>query len=97
MAFILTDVVRVLTVAVLTDTVFTTIPGALKDIAAIMKKCCDAIYYAHKEHKIIHRDIKPSNIMMDRKEPKIMDFGLAKEMDRDEQLSHGGGMMGTLG
>ena len=43
MAFILTDVVRVLTVAVLTDTVFfvtataiTTIPGALKDIAAII-------------------------------------------------------------
>ncbi|BBM81995.1 WD40 repeat domain-containing serine/threonine protein kinase [Candidatus Uabimicrobium amorphum] len=68
-----------------------------KDIAAIMKKCCDAIYYAHKEHSIIHRDIKPSNIMMDGKEPKIMDFGLAKEMDRDEQLSHGGGMMGTLG
>lgn len=68
-----------------------------KDIAAIMKKCCDAIYYAHKEHKIIHRDIKPSNIMMADKEPKIMDFGLAKEMDRDEQLSHGGGMMGTLG
>ena len=68
-----------------------------KDIATIMKKCCDAIYYAHKEHKIIHRDIKPSNIMMADKEPKIMDFGLAKEMDRDEQLSHGGGMMGTLG
>ncbi|WP_372367572.1 protein kinase [Candidatus Uabimicrobium sp. HlEnr_7] len=69
-----------------------------KDIAVIMKKSADAIYYAYKEHKIIHRDIKPSNIMMDNKEPKIMDFGLAKEMDRDEQLSQdGGGMMGTLG
>ncbi|BBM81996.1 serine/threonine-protein kinase [Candidatus Uabimicrobium amorphum] len=68
-----------------------------KDIATIIKKCCDAIYYAHKEHKIIHRDIKPSNIMMAGDEPKIMDFGLAKEMDRDDELSRDGGMMGTLG
>ncbi|WP_372367570.1 protein kinase [Candidatus Uabimicrobium sp. HlEnr_7] len=68
-----------------------------KDIALIMKKSSDAISHAYKEHKIIHRDIKPSNIMMDDKEPKIMDFGLAKEMDRDEQLSQDGGMMGTLG
>ena len=73
--------------------------GNLKaaDIAAIMKKSADAISYAYREHKVIHRDIKPSNIMMDGKEPKIMDFGLAKEMDRDEELSRDGGMMGTLG
>ncbi|BBM84192.1 WD40 repeat domain-containing serine/threonine-protein kinase [Candidatus Uabimicrobium amorphum] len=68
-----------------------------KAIAAIMKKSADAISYAFEEHQIVHRDIKPSNIMMDKNEPKIMDFGLAKEQDRDEQLSRDGGMMGTLG
>lgn len=68
-----------------------------KDIARIIKKSAEAIHYAFYKHKIIHRDIKPSNIMMNGKDPKIMDFGLAKEMDKDEQLSRDGAMMGTLG
>lgn len=64
--------------------------------AVIMKKCSEAIHYAHRQG-IIHRDIKPSNIMMERnQEPKIMDFGLAKDVSNDKQISTTGDVLGTL-
>ncbi|BBM84765.1 protein kinase domain-containing protein [Candidatus Uabimicrobium amorphum] len=64
--------------------------------AIIMAKCSKAIHYAHKQG-IIHRDIKPSNIMMERnKEPKIMDFGLAKDVESEEKVSTTGNVLGTL-
>ncbi|WP_372367090.1 protein kinase [Candidatus Uabimicrobium sp. HlEnr_7] len=64
--------------------------------AIIMIKCSEALHYAHKKG-IIHRDIKPSNIMMENnQEPKIMDFGLAKDVGNDEELSNTGDVLGTL-
>ncbi len=63
----------------------------------------DAIGYAHHQ-KIIHRDLKPSNIMVDAelaKEAlyngiKVMDFGIAKLIEKDQQLTGTGVPMGTL-
>ena len=67
-----------------------------REIATIMLKCSEAVHYAHK-NKIIHRDIKPENIMMEHGiEPKIMDFGLAKDTGNDEQLSKTGDVVGTI-
>ncbi|WP_372367088.1 protein kinase [Candidatus Uabimicrobium sp. HlEnr_7] len=64
--------------------------------AIIMIKCSEALHYAHRKG-IIHRDIKPANIMMENnQEPKIMDFGLAKDVENDEQLSQAGDVLGTL-
>lgn len=64
-------------------------------IAEILIPCCEAIHYAHK-NGIIHRDIKPSNIMMEENtHPKIMDFGLAKNIANDNNLSKTKEMMGT--
>ncbi|WP_372369540.1 WD40 repeat domain-containing serine/threonine-protein kinase [Candidatus Uabimicrobium sp. HlEnr_7] len=63
--------------------------------AIIIAKCANALTYAHGKG-IIHRDIKPSNIMMEENnEPKIMDFGLAKDMKSDSKISKSGDVIGT--
>lgn len=63
--------------------------------AIIVQKIAEALYYAHK-NGIIHRDIKPSNIMFNmNKEPKLMDFGLSKMIDVDDNLSKSGEALGT--
>lgn len=62
----------------------------------IMSKVCDAIHYAHSQG-VIHRDIKPANIMLDKdKQPKVMDFGLAKLARESKKLSKSGAVLGTL-
>ncbi len=56
---------------------------ALRIVAAL----CDALEYAHQEG-VVHRDIKPENILLDRRgRVKIADFGLAKLLGRDDDVS----------
>ncbi len=41
----------------------------------------DAVAYAH-EHHVIHRDLKPANMVFaDRRQIKILDFGIARRLD----------------
>jgi eukaryotic-like serine/threonine-protein kinase len=62
---------------------------------AILKAVAEAIHYAH-EKGILHRDIKPSNVLIDPfGEPRITDFGLAKEMTGDSDLTATGQVLGT--
>src|SRR5262249_26360349 len=68
---------------------------ALRDIAEIMRKIALGLQAAH-ECQIIHRDLKPDNIMVDRKgEPIVMDFGLAKRVQDDVQVTMPGMLFGT--
>ncbi len=68
----------------------------IKTVITLILKLALALEEAHKKG-IIHRDLKPANIMIDRrKEPIIMDFGLArKEGHADENLTQAGQILGN--
>ena len=70
----------------------------LEDALKLFVKVCEAVNYAHQKG-VIHRDLKPSNILVDSGgEPKVLDFGLAKQLvDREASLvSLTGQVVGTL-
>lgn len=55
-----------------------------------------AFNYAHSKG-IVHRDIKPSNIILNEKDdPKVLDFGIAKIIQGDLNLTKAGTKMGSL-
>lgn len=72
-----------------------TLPGARA--AGYLKTLAEAIQHAH-DQGILHRDLKPSNILMDPfGEPRITDFGLAKELSGGSELTMTGQVVGTPG
>jgi formylglycine-generating enzyme required for sulfatase activity len=62
----------------------------------IVTKLAQALESAHSKG-VIHRDLKPSNVMMvSRAGPVVMDFGLAKQVQRpDQKLTQDGSILGT--
>ncbi|MCA8995308.1 MAG: serine/threonine protein kinase, partial [Planctomycetaceae bacterium] len=61
-----------------------------KENLEILMKVADAISFAHSRN-IIHRDLKPENIMLGKfGEVLVMDWGLAIQLGRKEELTLGG-------
>jgi serine/threonine protein kinase len=61
----------------------------------ILMAIADGLGYAHR-HSIIHRDIKPANIrILEDGSVKIMDFGIAKSLATDSNLTQTGITLGT--
>jgi HEAT repeat protein/predicted Ser/Thr protein kinase len=67
-----------------------------RPVAAIIRKLALALEVAHRRG-IIHRDLKPSNVMInERKEPVVMDFGLARRINKDDaRITKSGAILGT--
>lgn len=72
-------------------------PGPLPAARAarIVRTLAGAVQYAH-ERGIIHRDLKPSNVLLDEDgEPRITDFGLARQLDSQVELTLTGQVLGS--
>ncbi|MCU0292709.1 MAG: protein kinase [Thermoanaerobaculaceae bacterium] len=58
-------------------------------LAGFMRQISDAVAYAHASH-VVHRDLKPANmILADRRQIKILDFGIARRLDELDQSASG--------
>lgn len=65
--------------------------GAVELMATVAR----AVHDAH-QRGVLHRDLKPSNILLDAQgRPHVVDFGLAKRVGGDGQLTASGAILGS--
>jgi serine/threonine protein kinase len=68
---------------------------SLTDVEDIMLEAAAGLGYAHKRG-VIHRDVKPANILLDAEgHVHLTDFGIAKALFGNTQLTETGAVIGT--
>ena len=71
------------------------VPWSLRRAARLIQRAAEASAYAHGLG-IIHRDLKPANLLLDSGDQlRVTDFGLAKCMEGEGDLTQTGQVMGT--
>ncbi|MDN5895083.1 MAG: protein kinase, partial [Nocardioides sp.] len=70
-------------------------PVAGEDLLHFARGLAEAIAAVH-EVGVLHRDIKPSNVLMEGRNPVLIDFGLARVAD-DANITRTGWLLGTPG
>ncbi|MDB6006547.1 MAG: hypothetical protein JWR15_3534, partial [Prosthecobacter sp.] len=66
-----------------------------REAATFMVRIARSVQYAH-ERGVLHRDLKPANILLDvGGKPMLSDFGLAKLLDAEFQLTRSNAYVGT--
>jgi tRNA A-37 threonylcarbamoyl transferase component Bud32 len=67
----------------------------VRTAVALMEKVARAVQATHAAG-IVHRDLKPANLLLDAcDEPLVSDFGLAKFLDGNADLTQSGQILGT--
>ena len=65
--------------------------------AQLVSQISEAVEFAHGQG-VIHRDLKPANVLLDKHgQPKVTDFGLAKQTEGGPDLTQTGQILGTPG
>jgi len=70
-------------------------PLSPAEAGLLLEQVASAVQYAH-ERGILHRDLKPSNILLrDETFAYVADFGIAKALSQERELTHTGMVVGT--
>lgn len=69
--------------------------GKWRAVAELVATLADAVQFAH-ERGVLHRDLKPGNILFDEQgRPYVSDFGLAKVVSAESDLTRSMDFLGT--